>query len=104
MSSFNTPKYRTNIAFGNTGIGLKKQFGFNVVYKWQDDFFYVGDFTNGKIEEIQTIDAQISYKLPATKSLIKIGANNLLNEYYRNAAGNPSIGGLYYISFGYNVF
>ncbi len=104
LSAFNSPEYRTNLSFGNTGIGSKKQVGFNIVYKWQDDFFYVGDFTNGKIQEIHTVDAQVSYKLPATKSIIKLGANNLFNEYYRNAAGNPSIGGLYYVSFGYNIF
>jgi hypothetical protein len=35
--------------------------------------------------------------------MIKIGATNLLNSYYRTAIANPSIGGLYYISFAYNV-
>ena len=69
-----------------------------------DDFYFEGDFANGQIPEIHTVDAQVSYKLPDAKSIIKLGANNLLNEYYRNAAGNPSIGGLYYVSFGYNIF
>jgi hypothetical protein len=36
--------------------------------------------------------------------MIKIGATNLLNKYYVDAIGNSQIGGLYYISFGYNVF
>jgi hypothetical protein len=35
--------------------------------------------------------------------MLKIGATNLLNEYYRSAVGNPGIGGLYYVSFAYGV-
>ena len=104
VAFFNAPEFRANANFGNTGFGKKKQWGFNVVYRWQDAFFYEGDFTSGMIEPIQTLDAQVSYKMEASKSVFKIGANNLLNQYYRNAAGNPSIGGLYYVSYGYNIF
>ena len=51
-----------------------------------------------------TLDAQISMKIPhMTSSVIKIGASNLLNKYYVDAIGNANIGGLYYISFGYNI-
>lgn len=101
---FSTPKYRTNLNFGNNAFLYKKRFGFNVTYRWQDAFFYESDFTNGNINAIHTVDAQISYKMPASKSIIKIGANNLTNEYYTNGVGNAIIGGLYYVSFGYNVF
>jgi hypothetical protein len=27
-----------------------------------------------------------------------------LNQYYITAVGNPSIGGLYYVRFAYNIF
>jgi hypothetical protein len=48
---------------------------------------------------------QVSMKLPNLhNSLIKLGASNLLNNYYTNAIGNSQVGGLYYLSFGYNVF
>lgn len=104
LSAFNSPKYRANIAFGNAGFGAQKRLGFNVVYKWQDDFYFVGDFANGHIEDVHTVDAQVSYRMPAIKSIFKIGANNVANQYYRTAAGNPSIGGLYYVSYGYNIF
>jgi outer membrane receptor protein involved in Fe transport len=104
LSAFNAPRYRGNLSFGNAGIGAKKRFGFSVVYKWQDDFFFVGDFANGRIEDVHTVDAQVSYRMPAIKSVFKIGANNLANQYYRTAAGNPSVGGLYYVSYGYNIF
>jgi hypothetical protein len=42
--------------------------------------------------------------MPGVKTMVKIGANNLLNEYYTNGVGNAIIGGLYYVSFAYNVF
>ncbi len=103
-SSFNAPKYRTNVSFSNTGFAYKKRLGFNLTYRWQDAFYYEGDFSNGNIPEIHTLDFQISYKIPAAKTLIKLGANNLLNEYYTNGMGNSVVGGLYYVSFGYNVF
>lgn len=101
---FNTPKYRTNISLANSGFGYQKRFGFTVAYKWQESFYYEGDFANGQIPAINTVDAQLSYKLTDAKSVLKIGATNLFNQYYRNAAGNPSIGGLYYLSYGYNLF
>lgn len=101
---FSTPKYRANVSFGNTGFAYKKRLGFNVMYKWQDAFFYESDFINGDIPAIHTLDAQINYRIPAAKSVIKIGANNLLNEYYTNGMGNAVIGGLYYVSIGYNIF
>jgi outer membrane receptor protein involved in Fe transport len=104
VASFNAPKYRANLYVANSGFGSDKRFSFNVAYKWQDAFFYEEDFGNGKIEAIQTLDAQVGYKVPKSKSVIRLGANNLLNQYYRNAFGNPSIGGLYYVSYGYNIF
>jgi hypothetical protein len=101
---FSTPQYRANITFGNTGFAYKKRLGFNVVYRWQDAFFYESDFINGNIPAVHTLDAQINYRIPAAKSVIKIGANNLLNQYYTNGMGNAVIGGLYYMSIGYNIF
>jgi outer membrane receptor protein involved in Fe transport len=101
---FSAPRYRTNVNFANTGFGKDKRFGFSATYKWQEAFFYDSDFSSGDIPAIHTVDAQISYKLPVQKSIIKLGANNLLNQYYTNGVGNSIVGGLYYVSFAYNVF
>ena len=101
---FNTPKYRTNIGFGNRGFGYQKRIGFNIIWRWQDSFYSESDFIQGTTDAFSTIDAQVNYKLTPIKSVIKLGATNLLNHYYTNAPGNPSIGGLYYVSFAYNVF
>uniref|UniRef100_UPI002657C5AE TonB-dependent receptor domain-containing protein n=1 Tax=Ferruginibacter sp. TaxID=1940288 RepID=UPI002657C5AE len=104
IASFNSPKYKVNATFANSGFGKNNRVGFAVAYRWQDAFYFQGDLANGNLPAVQTVDAQVSYKLPKTKSIIKLGANNLLNQYYYNAVGNSRIGGLYYLSFGYNVY
>jgi hypothetical protein len=104
VSYFSTPQYRANINLGNSGFGVKKIVGFNIAYRWQDAFYFQGDFANDNLPAIHTVDAQINFKIPSIKSVIKLGGNNVLNQYYVNAAGNSIVGGLYYVSFGYNVF
>lgn len=100
---FNAPKLRTNVSVGNTGFGKKRLVGFNLVWKWQEGFFYESDFIQGDLPAFHNVDASLNFKAPKIRSLIKIGANNLLNSYYRTAVANPAIGGLYYVSFAYNV-
>ena len=104
VSNFNTPLYRTNLALNNTGFGKQNRWGYSVVYRWVDSFTWEGSFATGDIPSYGTFDAAISYKLLETKSLIKIGGTNIFNRYYRTALANPQIGGLYYVSFGWNVF
>ena len=104
VSYFNTSKYRTNITFANSGFGTNNRYGFNLVYRNVSDFFYEGTFGTGQMPGYKTLDGQVSYKFPAIKSIVKVGGTNLLNKYYRTGWGNPSIGGLYYVSFAYNVF
>lgn len=102
VTFFNTPKIRYNLGFANANA--YKGFGFNVLYKWQDKVSWEGTFGTGTIPSFGVVDLLLSYKLGKSKNLIKLGATNLFNNYYRNAFGNPYIGGLYYVSFGYNVF
>ncbi len=104
VTYFNTPKYRVNASFNNSGFGPKNLLGFSIVYRYLDKFHYDGTFASGEVPSYLTLDAMVSMKLPKTKSLIKVGGTNILNRYYRTGYGNPQIGGLYYISFGWNVF
>lgn len=104
VAQFNTPEYRTGISFSNTGFGFEKRFGFNFDYRWQDKVNYEGDFATGLLPAFQTLDGQVSYKFTEQKVLLKLGATNILNQYYRNGFGNATIGGLYYVSIGYNLF
>ncbi len=101
---FNTPKYRTNVSFSNNGFGHQKRFGFSIQYRWQDNYYTEADFKQGPVSAFSTLDAMVSYKCTGIRSLIKIGATNLLNHYYVSQFGNPAFGGLYYVSFGYNIF
>lgn len=101
-AQFNSPKYRSNLGISNTGFGPKNRFGFSLSWRWQDAFFYDSDFASGDQPSVNTVDGQVSYKV--TRFLFKLGASNLLNQYYRNGVGNASIGGIYYVSVGYNVF
>lgn len=104
VAYFNAPKYKINANIGNSGFGPGKRIGFNVAYRWQQHLYYQGDFASGNLPGIHTLDAQVSLKLPKTKSILKVGAQNLLNQYYYNAVGNSQVGGLYYVSFGYNLY
>jgi outer membrane receptor protein involved in Fe transport len=104
ISFFNTPNYRLILGFGNTGFGYQKRFGFRVDMRNQDGYYFESDFRQGNIPGFTVLDAQVSYKFPKTRSLLKLGATNLTNKYYKTSFGNPEIGGLYYLSFGYNVF
>jgi outer membrane receptor protein involved in Fe transport len=102
QTGFNTPKNKFNLSLANYSIA--KYYGFNVTYRWQQEYLYQASFITGITPAFGTLDAQIGMKIPhMTSSVIKIGATNLLNKYYVDAIGNANIGGLYYISFGYNI-
>lgn len=102
VTFFNTPKFRYNIGLSNSDVS--NGFGFNVNYRRQTKINWEGTFGSGEVPAYGTWDGMISYKLKSIKSMIKLGGTNLLNKYYRSAFGNPQVGGLYYISFGYNIF
>lgn len=104
QAAFNTPKYKTNVKFSNTGFGAKNAYAFSVVYRWMSSYRFESDFINGEVPAINTLDAQVSYKLPNNKYILKVGGSNILNQYYVQAPGNPAIGALYYVSIGYNIF
>lgn len=103
QTDFNTPKSKINLTVANYSIA--KVYGFNLTYRWQEAYLYQSSFITGNTPAFATLDAQISMKLPKLNhSLIKIGASNLLNYYHVDAIGDARIGGLYYVSFGYNIF
>jgi hypothetical protein len=96
VTGFNTPKWATNLSFGNREV--VKNVGFNVVWRWQDAFLWESPLVNGRVPSYYTVDAQVTYRLPALKTIIKTGASNLFNNRYIQYAGGPTIGGLYYVA------
>ncbi|TZF83148.1 TonB-dependent receptor plug domain-containing protein [Pedobacter sp. BS3] len=100
LNMYNTPEYRFNIGIRNEQ--LLKNIGFNVVYRWQDQFRWLSTFVEGQVPAYGSLDGQLSFKLPQYQSVVKIGGSNLLNRYYRTSYGNPAIGAAYYVSLVFN--
>lgn len=96
FNTYNTPVYKFNLGVGSNEI--LKNIGFNLNYRWQDQFVWRSAFASGELPAYGTMDAQITFKLPAYQSALKIGGSNLLNRYYTTSVGNPSVGGVYYVS------
>ena len=78
--------------------------GFSINWRWQDAFLWESSFGVGVIPAYQTLDAQVSYKLPSLKSIVKLGGSNVLNERYTTSFGNPSMGAIYYLSLTFDEF
>jgi len=103
VPAFNTPEWKTNLVFSNPKV--TENLGFSVAWHWQDSFDWYGSFTEmrpGKINAYNLLDAQISYKIPALKTIVKFGAANLTNKYIVQAYGSPAVGGLYYVSLNFD--
>lgn len=100
VNDFNTPTVRYNLGLANREV--VKNVGFNVSYRWQDSFYWTSSFASGDVPAFGTVDAQLNLKIPSVKSVIKIGASDLLNKYYTTSYGNPLMGGMYYVGFTFN--
>jgi iron complex outermembrane recepter protein len=96
VTAFNTPEWVTNISFGNRE--LTPNFGFNVVWRWQDSFLWESPLANGLIPAYSTVDAQVTYRVPQLKTTVKAGGANIFNRRYIQYAAGPTIGGLYYVA------
>ena len=106
INNFNTPNYHINLEFANTGFGNKQRWSFDVAMRYKPAYYYVvsGGLANGTVPASLVLDAQVSYKMPAVHSTIKLGSTNLTNKYYTTGVANPAIGGVYYVTYAYNVF
>ena len=100
VTNFNTPEHKFKASFGNTD--LFENFGFNVSYRFSDDYFWEATFGNGVVPEYHVLDAQINYTIPSIKSIFKVGATNLTGDEYFTAFGTGFIGSMYYASWTIN--
>ncbi|AUD05811.1 TonB-dependent receptor [Spirosoma pollinicola] len=93
-SSFNTPRWITNLTVSNGNLwnGL----GFSVNYKHQDAFLWQSELASGTVSAINTLDAQVSYRISKLSLLVKAGGTNLANKPYYTFIGGPAVGGFYY--------
>ncbi len=102
VTFFNAPKYRVNVGLRNDNV--VKNIGFNFIMKWQDEVYYEGTFVTGTLPAILSADVQFTYKVPNSKGVFRLGGTNIANTYRRTGYGSPAVGGLYYVSYGYNLF
>lgn len=103
IPAFNTPKWKTNLVVSNAK--LTEKLGFSVAWHWQSAFDWYGTFTTplpGRINAYSLLDAQVSYRVTSLKTIVKLGASNLTNQYVVQAFGSPAVGGLYYVSLNFD--
>ena len=98
---FNTPRWAYNLSLGNENA--YKNLGFGLNYRWQQGYYSQTFLVSGNVAAYHTLDAQLSYAVPAPNLRIKLGASNILNDYYVSYLGGPSVGGLYYLSVTYGL-
>ncbi|MBO0930926.1 TonB-dependent receptor [Fibrella sp. HMF5036] len=106
VTGFNTPKFVTNLSIGNRELLRKANgasTGFNVVWRWQDSFLWQSPLADGIVPAYQTVDAQITVRVPRPTLTIKTGAANVFNNRYIQYAAGPTIGGLYYVALTWEV-
>ncbi len=96
IPGFNTPNHRYKVQFGNREAF--NNFGFNVAYRWSDSYDWTGTFGNGPVPSFSSLDLQLSYRLTGIRSVVKVGATNILGDEYIQAYGAPAIGSTYYLS------
>ena len=99
-TNFNTPEHKFKASFGNTEVF--ENFGFNIAYRYSDDYYWEATFGNGVVPEFHVLDAQVSLKVPSFKSTFKAGATNLLGDEYFTAFGTGFIGSMYYLGWTIN--
>jgi len=98
---FNTPRWAYNLSLGNEkAIG---NFGFGLNFRWQQHYYSQTFLVNGDVPAYHSLDAQVTYAVPAPNLRFKLGASNVLNNYYVTYLGGPSVGGLYYLAVTYSM-
>jgi iron complex outermembrane recepter protein len=102
QAGFNTPTNR--LSFGVSNRKVIKNLGFNINFRYQEEFQWQSSFGNWLVPKYGVLDAQINYKIPAIKTMFKIGGTNLGGGDYRTNFGSPFVGQQYYISVTFDEF
>jgi outer membrane receptor protein involved in Fe transport len=97
---FNTPAWITTAGISATDIfrGL----GFGVTFKYQSSYYWQSFLINGNVPATFNTDCMVRYKFAKQNFDVKIGASNVLNNYYYSILGGPQIGGFYYTTLTYS--
>ena len=95
-TNWNTPEHKIKGQFGKTE--LFKNFGFNVAWRYNSEFYWEATFGEGDVPAEHVFDAQVSLTLPKLNTVLKAGAANLGGNEYFTAFGSGLIGSQYYLS------
>jgi len=95
-AGFNTPEHQFKASIGS--LNLFEGFGFNLNYRYANDFLWESQIANAVVPSTSIFDAQINYSIPKIKSLFKIGGTNIGGDVYMVAPGTGYVGSMYYIS------
>jgi len=99
---FNMPEHKVVVGFANRKAF--KNVGFDVNYRWQDEFFWENSFAFGTIPAFGVLNLQASYNVSKLKTVVKLGGTNALGNDYRTNAGGPWVGQMYYLSLTFDEF
>ncbi len=98
---FNTPRWAYNLSLANENA--YRNFGFGLNFRHQVSYYSQTFLVNGDVPAYSNLDAQLSYQIPTAQVRLKLGASNVLNNYYVTYLGGPSVGGLYYLTVTYGL-
>ncbi|MBX2928599.1 MAG: carboxypeptidase-like regulatory domain-containing protein [Saprospiraceae bacterium] len=101
-AGFNMPEHKVVVGIGNRKAF--KNFGFDVNYRWQDEFEWENSFAFGTIPAYGVLNLQASYTVPKLKTIIKAGGTNAFGKDFRTNAGGPWVGQMYYVSLTFDEF
>ncbi len=93
---FNTPRHKFKMYLG--ADNLSDNLGFMVNYRWSDSYLWQASFADGMVPSYRVVDMQVNYRIPNSKSVLKLGAANLFNEEYFSAIGTGNVGAQAYLS------
>ena len=94
-----------NIFAGTVGDGiyLSTNNGINWIHTSLYNRYVHSFLVNGNVPSIFNADCMLHYSFPKPSIEIKLGASNVLNNYYYSILGGPQIGGFYYTKLIYSL-
>ena len=100
-AGFNTPENKVKFSFGNPVI--YENLGFNLNFRWNDEYLWESTFADAIIEESTVIDLQVNYTVPKWNSTFKVGGVNIGGKEYMSAPGVGKIGSQYFVTWTMNL-
>jgi outer membrane cobalamin receptor len=96
LPSFNTPRHRMNFSLTGNNVA-NTNIGFDLKYKYWTQYQWQSPFGQADVPSAGIVDLALNYKWTKLKTMLKMGASNLLNNEYRLVYGGPQIGSIFYV-------